>query len=101
MGLIADVKKDKQYLTFTRILEETRSHVKIDKAMTEARALHTSRESRALTGKDRYSPKKLIDAAAKDMSVRARLVEIRVSNDRTAQVHIHRIRRRPAGVLNG
>lgn len=82
MSLIKEVKGDPQYITFKRILEETRRHVKIDESMEEARRLHTSRESRALTGKDRYSAKRIIDAAAKDMSVRARLVEIRVSNDK-------------------
>lgn len=81
-SLIKEIKRDAHYQTFARILENTTKHVNIDAAMEEARTLHTSRYSRALTGKDRYSPKKLIDAAAKDMSVRARLVEIRVSNDR-------------------
>lgn len=82
MSLIKAVKEDSQYKTFKRILEETRRHVKIDESLEEARRLHTSRESRAMVGKDRYSAKRIIDAAAKDMSVRARLVEIRVSNDK-------------------
>lgn len=81
-SLIKEIKRDSQYKTFLRVFEATQSTLNIEAAIEEARALHTSRSSRALTGKDRYSPKKLIDAAAKDMSVRARLVELRVSNDR-------------------
>jgi hypothetical protein len=35
-----------------------------------------------MTGEDRYSAKKLIDAAYKDLACRSRLVKIRVTNDK-------------------
>lgn len=82
MSLIKEIRQDPHYEIFLRVLEATRKNINLETAITEAKGLHTSRTSRSLTGNDRYSPKKLIDAVAKDLSTRARLVEIRVSNDR-------------------
>jgi hypothetical protein len=81
-SLIKEVRQDPQYETFARILEQTKKRVNIEGSVEEALSLHASRTSRALNGNDRYSPKKLIDASFKDLSVRSRLVEIRVKNDK-------------------
>lgn len=81
-SLVASVRGDAQYKKFVTILESTRQGLDIEGAVAEAMALHTARTSRHLTGNDRYSPRKLIDASLKDLSTRARLVEIRVKNDR-------------------
>lgn len=81
-SLIGSVKSDPSYKKFQLILKNTLEKLDYEKSVQEAKLLHSSRTSRALTGNDRYSPKKIIDAALKDLSTRARLVEIRVSNDR-------------------
>lgn len=80
--LIKAIRKDPQYEIFVRILEHTKTRVNIEGSIAEAMSLHAGRTSRSLTGNDRYSPKKLIDASFKDLSVRSRLVEIRVKNDK-------------------
>ncbi len=82
MSLLKQIRKDPQYATFLRILETTRKNLDTETATAEAKALHASRTSRSLSGKDRYSSKSLIDANLRDLSTRARLVEIRVTNDR-------------------
>lgn len=82
MNLIAQVKQDPQYKKFLTILKNTQERIDLNKAVEESRALHAARTSRSLTGNDRYSPKKIIDACMKDLATRARLVEIRLANDR-------------------
>lgn len=82
MSLISNVRDDEQYKKFVVILNRTKERLKLEDSIKEALGLHTSRTSRHLTGNDRYSPKKLIDASMRDLSTRARLVEIRVTNDR-------------------
>ncbi len=82
MSLLKQIRKDPQYDTFLRILETTRKKLDVEAAVEEAKGLHASRTSRSLSGADRYSAKKIIDATLRDLSTRARLVEIRVANDR-------------------
>lgn len=82
MTLIKDIKRDANYKSFRRILEAAQQKLDVEAALEEAKVLHAARISRALTGNDRYRPKRLIDAAAIDLSTRARLVELRVVNDR-------------------
>ncbi len=81
MSLLDEIRSDSNYKKFARILETTRAKIDVDKSMKEVLSLHMGRTSRSMLGEDRYSPKKLIDASMKDMSNRARLVEIRVRND--------------------
>lgn len=81
MSLIREIREDENYVKFTKILANTRAKMDLEKAMQEVLSLHMSRTSRNMLGPDRYSPKKIIDASMKDMSNRARLVEIRVRND--------------------
>ncbi len=81
--LIAEIREDAQYAKFKRILQVAQGKADFDKSLKEALGLHAARDSRSLTGNDRYSPKKLIDAVIKDLSTRSRLVEIRVANDRS------------------
>jgi hypothetical protein len=80
-SLIKSVKADPNYLKFTRIFESIKKRVDLEASLNEALSLHASRSSRNITGENRYSPKVLIDASLKDLSFRARLVELRVKND--------------------
>jgi hypothetical protein len=80
--LLDDIRADTTYIQFKKILAVTKGKLKIEEATAEAFALHESRTSRLMTGEDRYSAKKLIDAAYKDLSCRSRLVKIRVTNDK-------------------
>lgn len=82
MSLISVVRDDIVYVKFKKILEVTMTKVNIEADTSEALALHASRTSRRLNGEDRYSAKKLIDANLKDLACRARLVELRVKNDK-------------------
>ncbi len=79
---MGSVKSDPSYKKFQLILKNTLEKLDFERSLKEAQTLHASRTSRSLMGNDRYSPKKIIDAAVKDLSTRARLVEIRVANDR-------------------
>jgi len=81
MSLVTDIRADENYKKFAGILSATRSKINLDASLQEVIGLHTARSSRNLMGASRYSPKTIIDAAAKDISNRARLVEIRVRND--------------------
>jgi hypothetical protein len=78
IALMRSVKKDKKYTRFARIIQLVSDRLNIEKDRQEAMALHASRTSRALHGGKRYSPRALIDANLKDLSTRARLVEMRV-----------------------
>ncbi len=80
-SLVNDVRASEEFQKFKKIVERAKSKADIDGGMAEALSLHTSRLSRGLRGKDRYSPHVLIDASLQDMSNRARLVELRVKND--------------------
>jgi hypothetical protein len=80
-ALVKAVRADPNYLKFQRILETVRKRVDLDASLKEALGLHASRTSRNITGENRYSPKVIIDASLKDLSFRARLVELRVKND--------------------
>jgi len=81
MSLVKQIKTDPNYVKFTKIVENVRKRVDIEGSLNEALGLHASRTSRNITGEKRYSPKTLIDANLKDLSYRARMVEIRVKND--------------------
>ena len=80
-ALVKSIKEDENYLKFKRIVERIQKRVNIEDATQEALSLHASRSSRSIAGEQRYSPMVLIDANLKDLSFRARLVEIRVRND--------------------
>lgn len=77
-GLLNEVKVDPKYKRFRNIVKTTQDRLNLDADRNEAFALHASRTSRTLHGKAQYSPKALMDASLKDLSARARLVEIRV-----------------------
>lgn len=80
-SLVKEIKADANYEKFKRIVERIRKRVNIEAATTEALALHAGRTSRSIAGENRYNPMFIIDANLKDLSSRARLVEIRVRND--------------------
>jgi hypothetical protein len=81
-SLLNDIRKDENYAKFKKVYEACLAKLDLEGTYNEALNLHTSRTSRLLTGNDRYSAKRLIDAAFKDLSCRARLVELRVKNDK-------------------
>lgn len=81
MSLIKQIKSDPNFTKFNRIFEGIKKQVNIETSLNEALSLHASRTSRDITGEKRYNPKIIIDASLKDLSYRARLVEIRVKND--------------------
>lgn len=70
-------KADSQYKRYRRILKQVQERVDIEATKKEALSLHATRTSRNLVGKNAYSTKRLLDAIAKDLSYRARLVEMR------------------------
>lgn len=78
MGIIADIREESEYRKFKKILAKTKERLNIDKDRTEALSMHAGRTSRRLYGTKQYSPKALIDASLNDLSVRSRLVEVRV-----------------------
>lgn len=80
-SLVKSIKADPNYLKFARIVENIKKKIDLEGSLNEALSLHASRTSRNITGDNRYSPKVLIDASLKDLSFRARLVELRVKND--------------------
>lgn len=74
------VKADLKYKKHRRILKVIQARLNIERDRNEALSLHASRTSRTLYGKSQYSPRAIYDATAKDLSYRARLVEIRQLN---------------------
>ena len=80
-SLVKSIREDANYLKFTKIVARVQKRLDMEASTNEALGLHASRTSRNLTGDDRYNAMKLIDANLKDLSYRARLVEIRVKND--------------------
>lgn len=81
-SLIQLVKADPNYKQFQRIVEHAVSRLNFEAVETEIKALHGGRRSRSMYGDRRYSPKYIIESSAQDLSVRARLVEIRINYDR-------------------
>jgi len=82
MGLLADIREDAQYKSFKKIFAVVQERVDVETSFKEVMGLHASRLSRSLSGSKRYSPQTLIDANLKDLANRARMVEIRVKNDK-------------------
>ena len=79
--LVKSIRLDPNYKKFGRIVETIRSRVNLTDIQNEALGLHASRSSRNMYGEGRYSPSIIIDASLKDLSFRARLVEMRVKLD--------------------
>jgi hypothetical protein len=80
MSLIKEIRSDPTYKKFKEIYERTQQRVDIEAAYKEATMLHESRIAAAPKGDKRYSAQRLIDANMLDLSVRSRLVRIRVKN---------------------
>lgn len=78
MGIIANIRAESEYKKFRKVVAIVQERLNVDKDRTEALSMHAGRTSRQLHGKKQYSPKALIDASLNDLSVRSRLVEIRV-----------------------
>lgn len=76
--IMDSLRGDAQFKKFRLIVSKTRERFKVESDRKEALSLHASRTSRTLHGDKRYSPIALMDASLKDLSFRARLVEIRV-----------------------
>ena len=78
MGLKQDIRDSADYKKFKKIVQQVEGRLNVEKDQSEAIALHAGRTSRKLYGEKRYSPKALIDASENDLSVRSRLIEMRV-----------------------
>jgi hypothetical protein len=77
-ALLSAIRKDAKYKLFKKIVETAESRMTIDKDTKEVLALHGSRTSRKLYTQKKYNPSSIMDAAANDMQVRSRIVEIRI-----------------------
>lgn len=82
MELIKEIRRDENYNKVKAHYEGVVKKTDLETLFNEAVSLHAGRLSRNLSGDKRYSPKYIIDANLRDLSYRARLVEIRVSVDR-------------------
>lgn len=82
MSLIKEIRNDPVYKKFKAILEVTMKKMNVDEDHKEIMARHSSRTARSLRKGERYSPHKLIDANMQEMSIRSRLVEIRIKNSK-------------------
>lgn len=106
--IISKLKKDRRYKRYLTILDNVKSSINLDSDRLEATNLHTTRTVRSLTGKKRFSAKAIMTAITTDLSVRARLVEIRQNNSiklslvesATEAIHSH-IRTNHASVMRG
>lgn len=72
------LKEDGEYKKFRKLYKNIIDTLTVDKFIDEAKALHAGRTSRSLHEKKQFNPRALIEASTKDLSVRARLVEIRI-----------------------
>jgi len=75
--LLQSLKSDAKYKKYRNILKTVRGRINVEADMDEILSLHAGRNSRRLFGKDQFSPKAIYEATAQDLSIRARLVEIR------------------------
>jgi hypothetical protein len=80
--LLIEIRKDPNYRKLQQKYEKVSGSLDLDALYKEATGLQSGRLSRNISGDNRYSPKFIIDANLRDLSYRARLVEIRVSLDR-------------------
>lgn len=72
------LRKDPKYKKFQRTVEVIAGRLKLEADRKEAWSMHASRTSRSLYGKDQFSLQKFEQAVLRDLSIRARMVEIRV-----------------------
>lgn len=79
MGIKNDIRESADYQKFKKIMLRTQKGLQVERDRTEALSMHAGRTSRKLYGMKQYSPKALMDASLNDMSVRSRLVELRVN----------------------
>ena len=79
--LVKSVRSGDTYTQFKKVVETVKNRADVEGGTKEALSLHATRLSRGIRGKDRYSPMLIVDACLQDLSIRARLVEIRVKND--------------------
>lgn len=106
--IIKKLKNDKRYKRYLTVLDNVRSSINLESDRLEATNLHSTRTVRSLTGKKRFSPKAIMTAIATDLSVRARLVELRQNNSiklslvesATEAIHSH-IRTNHQSIMRG
>lgn len=77
-SLFQTIREDDAFATFRNIVKTAKQYLKIEAYREEALGLMMNRLSRQIHGNKQFSPKIMLEAAACDMSARARLVEIRV-----------------------
>ena len=74
-NLLTDDEVYRKYSDITRVMEK---RVDVNQILTEAKLLHAQRSARSLVG-TRPTNEKLYEAVAKDLAVRGRLVELRMT----------------------
>ena len=77
-AIFKEVRASSSFKTYQKILQTAQGSIELDALRSEALGLHTSRTSRQLYGAKQYSGRSVMEALLKDLSFRARLVEIRV-----------------------
>lgn len=77
---IKKIQKDANFKKYMRIYKAVEGRLDIEANRDEAFSLHASRTSRSIIGKDQFKSRVIYTAIAKDLSYRARLVEIRQRN---------------------
>lgn len=78
MSRLSDLlKKDDQYKKYRNVFKTVKQRLDIEKDLNEVLSLHAGRHSRALYGDKQFSSRAIYTATSQDLSIRARLVEIR------------------------
>jgi hypothetical protein len=77
--IMGALKEDSDFKKFRKIVKRVEERLKIQEFLSEAKALHAGRTSRKLHERKQFNPRALIEASTKDLSIRSRLVEIRVN----------------------
>jgi hypothetical protein len=84
-AIMAGLKDDAQFKKFRNIVATLRLAINVEKDMTEALSLHSSRISRSLYAKPK-GPRILLEASLMDLSFRSRLTEIRIQLSRNNDI---------------
>lgn len=77
-SLLRSIREDAQYKQYMKIRERAFLKLDLEQLHNEAMGLHAARTSRQLYGNRQFSGKAVMEAELKDLTSRARLVEIRV-----------------------
>lgn len=77
-AILSALREDSQFKKFRKIVANIEAKIDVEPLLNEAKALHASRTSRKLHDKKQFHARALIDASLRDLSIRSRLVEMRI-----------------------